>query len=96
MHKISLWKEFGFGAFEVKWNGQRWNGHPVTDAEAVECLTGKAGRGFVRKETLDIREKDRPAARKAKPARTGGEQKSKKDNLEKIMKKLDRERGDST
>ena len=44
----------------------------------------------------DIREKDRPAARKAKPARTGGEQKSKKDNLEKIMKKLDRERGDST
>ena len=44
----------------------------------------------------DIREKDRPSARKAKPARTGGEQKSKKDNLEKIMKKLDRERGDST
>ena len=45
----------------------------------------------------DIQEKDRPAAsRKTKPSRPAGEQKSKKDSLEKIMKKLDRERGDST
>lgn len=44
----------------------------------------------------DIREKDRPSARKPRSTRPAGEQKSKKDNLEKIMKKLDRERGDST
>lgn len=56
---LLLWEEFGFGAFEVKWNGKRGDVHPVTDAEAVKCLAGKAGWVFVRKETLNVRKKNR-------------------------------------